>query len=205
MRHISVLQFILCTLLISGAWASSNYIVYVGPPNGADDTAICQAALDNCMTSHPTGCTIQLSAGTYLSQQLIAEDFHGSFQGMGMGVTTIEVLAPLVVTVSNENVQNNPPSRTNKYPVLLLFTGGEITVSDLTFKVSAYNPTTPWCYGGAGCGQTWLEAPLGVIGSSASLLVQRVGFEGAPGQIDGFTTTTTVSCSGVSSGQLNPW
>ena len=176
-------------LVFAAPSAVAQFVVSVPPPSGGDDTAVLQAALDNCMANNPAGCTIQLSAGTYQSQQLIAENFHGTVQGMGMDVTTIEVLAPLVVTVSDQDVQNNPPSRTNKWPVLLTFTGGDITVSDLTFKVSAYNPTTPWCYGGAGCGQTWLEAPVGVVGygSSANLLVERVGFEGDRGQIDAFT------------------
>jgi hypothetical protein len=177
----------LTILLPPSVWAGSNFTVYVGPPSGGDDTTILQAALDNCMTSHPKGCTIQLAAGTYESQQLIAENFNGTVQGMGMDATVVEVLAPLVVTVSDENVQDQPPSRTNKYPVLITFLAGNITVADMTFKVSAYNPTTPWCYGGTGCGQTWLEAPVGVVGSSANLLVERVGFEGGSGQIDGFT------------------
>lgn len=167
------------------AWAGS-YTVQVLPPNGIDDTVNIQAALDSCMEYGP-GCTVQLAGGTYKSQQLIAENFYGTFKGMGISGTTVEVLAPLVVTVSDQNVQDIPPSRTNKYPVLLLFTGGDITVSDLTFKVTDPNPTTPWCYGGAGCGQTWLEAPVGVIGSAANLTVRQIACEGDTGQLDGFS------------------
>lgn len=173
--------------LILTLWCRSalgQYVVNVGPPSGEDDTAVLQAALDNCMTNHPTGCTIQLSAGTYESQQLLAENFHGSLQGMGMDTTIIQVLAPLAVTVSTQNVGDIPPSRTNKYPFLLIFLAGDITMSDMTFKVSDPNPATAWCYGDHNCGQTWLKGLAGVLGSTvnpANLLVERVGFEGGPG------------------------
>lgn len=184
MRRISILLSILFTLFVSATWAGSSTTVYVAPPNGIDDTAILQAALDNCMTNYPTGCTIQLAAGTYLSTQLLAENFHGNLQGMGMDATTIKVLSPLVVTVSNQNVFNLPPSRTNKYPMLLIFVAGDITVSDMTFQVTDPNPATSWCYRSR-CNQTWLKGLMGVIGSSANLSVQRVGFEGGSGTLDG--------------------
>lgn len=171
-------------LLLPTTAVADGSTISVGPPSGTDDTTVLQAALDNCMTNHPTGCTMQLSAGTYKSQQLIAENFHGTVQGMGMDITTVEVLSPLVVTVSNDNVFNLPPSRTNKYPMLLIFTGGDITVSDMTFKVTDADPATSWCYGSR-CDQTWLKGLMGVIGSSANLSVQRVGFEGGTGTLDG--------------------
>jgi hypothetical protein len=103
------------------------------------------------MTNYPTGCTIQLAAGVYKSQQLFGANFHGTLQGTGMDVTTIEVLAPLEVT-SNPILEGafdvSPPSLTNKYPMLIIFMAGDITVSDLTFKVSDPNPVKKWCYGG---------------------------------------------------------
>jgi hypothetical protein len=49
--------------------------------------------------------------------------------------------------------------------------------------VTEHNPVTPWCYSGLGCGQTYLYGFLGVIGSSANLLVERVGFDGGPGPL----------------------
>jgi len=156
--------------------------VRVGSPSGTDDTAHIQSALDQCMKLYPTGCTVQFGAGTYYSQQVIAENFHGTVRGMGMGETTVEVIAPLVVTISDENLEDNPPSRTNKYPILMTFLAGDITVSDIGFKVTAYNPTTPWWYGGLGPNQTWMEGFVGVVSSTtANLLIQRVEFEGAPG------------------------
>jgi hypothetical protein len=166
--------------------AAGVYTVNVGPPSGGDDTAVLQAALDDCMNNHPTGCTIQLSAGTYKSTQLFGEDFHGSFKGMGMEATIIQALPLLEVTagpVGGGFFDVNPPSRSNKYPMLVIFMAGDITVSDMAFKVTDHDPVTSWCYSGLGCGQTWLYGILGVIGTSANLLVERVGFEGAPGPL----------------------
>lgn len=176
--------FFLITIFVVVALPGSNYTVYVDPPSGGDDTAVLQAALDECMTGHPTGCTVQLSAGTYKSKQLIGESFHGSLKGMGMDVTIIQVLAPLEVTagpVGPGFFDVNPPSRTNKYPMLIVFMVGDITVSDMTFKVSEPEPVVPWCYRDLGCGWTHLYGLLGVVGTSANFLVDRVGFEGGLG------------------------
>ena len=172
------------TLLMCIPALSADYVVQVGPPDlSGDDTAVLQAALDDCMTNHPTGCTVQLSAGTYKSQQLFGESFHGSLKGMGMDATRIQVKRFDEVTgdhIGYYIFDIYPPSRTNKYPVLLIFMAGDITVSDMSFVVTDYEPVPQWCYYDE-CGQTWLYGVVGVIGTSADLLVERVGFEGGPG------------------------
>jgi hypothetical protein len=162
---------------------AADYVVQVGPPNGSDDTVQIQTALDDCMNNHPTGCTVQLSSGTYLTQQLFGEDFHGSLRGMGMDATRIQVKRFDEVTgdhIGYYIFDIYPPSRTNKYPILLIFMAGDITVSDMSFVVTDYEPVPQWCYYDE-CGQTWLYGVVGVIGTSANLLVERVGFEGGPG------------------------
>jgi len=172
-------------LAFSMSAAAGVYTVNVGPASGGDDTAVLQAALDDCMTNHPTGCTIQLSAGTYKSTQLFGEDFHGSLRGMGMDATIIQALPLLDVTagpVGEGLFGANPPSRTNKYPMLIIFMAGDITVSDMTFNVTEHDPVASWCFYDQ-CGQTYLFGILGVIGTSANLLVERVRFEGAPGPL----------------------
>ena len=35
---------------------------------------------------------MQLAAGTYLTKQLLAKNFHGTFKGKGMDVTIIQAL-----------------------------------------------------------------------------------------------------------------
>lgn len=103
-----------------------DLIVSVPGPSGGDDTAVLQTALDDCMNNHPAGCTIQLSAGTYRSQQLFGENFHGSVKGMGMDATTVQVLPFLEVTPGPVTYEFdlNLPSRTNKLPVPAAFHGG---------------------------------------------------------------------------------
>jgi hypothetical protein len=184
-RWVGMLGIFLLAFRVSVA--AGVYTVNVGPPSGGDDTAVLQAALDDCMTNHPTGCTIQLSAGTYKSTQLFGENFHGTLQGMGMGARIIQALPLLEVTAGpvGEGIFGaNPTSPTNKYPMLIIFMAGDITVSDMTFKVTEHDPVVPWCYEWSGCGQTHLYAILGVTGTSANLLVERVGFEGGPGPLE---------------------
>jgi len=91
----------------------------------------------------------------------------------------------------------------------MTFLAGDITVSDIGFNVTAYNPTTPWWYGGAGPNQTWMEGFVGVVSSTtANLLIQRVSFEGAPGSIYGETNVNNGplywgSTSGPVTGKFN--
>ena len=160
-------------------------VVYVPPPStcGGDCATVLQAALDTCMKEHPNGCTVQLSAGTYLSQQLIAENFNGTLKGAGMGATVLQnVPTPLEIT-NPSYVFGAPPNRANKYPYLLLFEAGDITVSDMTFKVSGSDPVSPWgvypfypVQGG-----TFLLSLVGVFaysGGAADIDFERVGYVG---------------------------
>jgi pectin methylesterase-like acyl-CoA thioesterase len=70
----------------------------VPAPNGSDDTATIQSALDACV-KHGPGCTVQLQAGTYKTRQLVAKNFQGTFKGAGMATTIIEALPALPVNV----------------------------------------------------------------------------------------------------------
>lgn len=194
-------SFLLWLVLFLPGLALAGPTIYVPAPNGVNDTAAIQASLDDCMTNYPTGCTVQLSSGTYKTAQLFGEDFYGRIQGMGRDATVLEVLAPLEVTVTNNDVFAIPPGRSNKYPMLMIFTAGDIVVSDMTFKVTDVNPATPWCYASLGCGQTWLKGLVGAIGVSANLTVERVAFEGAPGTIDGRNYDNGTFFFGVSSNE----
>src|SRR5690349_9893506 len=67
--------------------------IWVAPPNGVNDTANIQAALNACVAQGP-GCSVQLQAGHYFTRQLVTYNFRGTFKGMGIGSTTIEALHP---------------------------------------------------------------------------------------------------------------
>ena len=71
----------LIVLLPVTVWAG-GHVVNVPPPNGANDTSNLQAALDTCV-AYGKDCTVQLAAGKYLTSQLVAYNFHGTFKGKG--------------------------------------------------------------------------------------------------------------------------
>ena len=74
-------------------------------PNGTDDTEAMQLALDQCV-SHGAGCTVQLAAGTYLTEQLFAKDFHGIFKGKFAGETRLTALWGVLEFMSQSEKMN---------------------------------------------------------------------------------------------------
>jgi hypothetical protein len=71
----------LIMILPATVWAGVH-TVKVQPPNGTDDTANIQAALDACVAGGKN-CTVQRTAGNYLAKQLVTYNFRGTFKGMG--------------------------------------------------------------------------------------------------------------------------
>ena len=129
----------LIMLLPATAWAR-GHTVNVPPPNGVDDTANIQAALDTCVAYGP-GCTVKLAAGKYLTKQVVIYNFQGTFKGMGIDSTTIEALPNLPVT--NLTVTSCQPNLTDCiWPGLFEFVDGNISVSDLSIKITAV-PANP--------------------------------------------------------------
>ena len=128
-------------------WAGSH-VVNVSPPNGVNDTSNLQAALDTCVT-YGRDCTVQLAAGKYLTSQLVAYNFRGTFKGKGKDRTIIEALPELEVTglpeVPPEDYGLCKPNTTDcSWPSLLMFVDGDIHVSDLAVKITAVPATKPW-------------------------------------------------------------
>lgn len=158
-------------------WAGSTHTVHVGPPSGGDDTATLQAALDECVALGP-GCTVQLAAGTYLTRQLFTKDFHGTFTGKGMDVTIIQALPNLPVSQDNP-VWMNPPTADNKYPMLVLFFGGDITVSDMTIRALEGHQLQAW-FIHEDFATTYMWAVLEFMGQSEAMnvVVNRVALQG---------------------------
>jgi hypothetical protein len=183
MNTLKSLLVVLCMFCwISNLAFAGNLVVPVAPPNGTDDTATIEAALDACVAYGP-GCTVQLAAGTYLIKQLFAQDFHGTFMGKGMDVTILQALPNLEVS-QEIPVWSSPPTAGNKYPMLVLFFGGDIKVSDMTIKALEMNPLAGWYdYEGQAEPFTWMWSILEFMGESTmNAVVTRVALEGVYGE-----------------------
>lgn len=199
MRRISILLLVLFTCLTAAtAWAGSR-IVYVPPPTGTDDTANLQSALDECV-GQGQGCTVQLAAGTYLTSQLVTYNFHGTFTGTGQNKTIVEALPNLLVNLPDVlNGVCQPNTTDCRWPDLIIFVDGEITISDMTIRITAVPSTQPWLiFGSPVEGFIDVVRVMGQHRTNAS--VQSVTMEGAldnsPNSLSGFTVYNAMLYAG---------
>lgn len=157
-------------------------IVSVPPPNGTNDTANLQAALNACLVLGP-GCTVRLGPGTYHTTQLVTFDFNGTFGGAGKDATTIEALPNLPVFQRDLITQGEctPNTTTCPWPSLIIFVNGNIHVSDLSIRITASSgtATVPWHI--FGLTTTTLVDALRFMGQShTDVSIDRVSIEGRP-------------------------
>ena len=134
-------------------------------------------------SSRGKGCTVQLAAGRYLTRQLVAYNFHGTFKGMGKNRTTIEAIHNLPVNIGDSFVQGEcmPNLTTCLWPSLITFVDGDIHVSDLSIKITAPpgTATTGWAYGGSIV--TDLSQGLTFTGQRRiDVCIDRIAIEGLP-------------------------
>jgi hypothetical protein len=164
-----------------GAMAGQK-VVYVTPPNGTDDTANIQAALNACVTQG-AGCTAQLREGKYFTRQVVTYNFRGTFKGMGMDRTTIEALPKLPVNIPDPAVYGEclPNTTTCLWPSLIIFVDGDIHVSDLSIHITAPPgaATTGWTVWGLYL--TTLLDGLRFMGQHpTNVSIDRISIEGLP-------------------------
>lgn len=206
-RRFSVLMAAILGLIVitaSTAWAVSG-IVYVPPPNGVDDTSSIQAALDTCV-AYGKNCTVQLAAGTYLTRQLVAYKFQGTFKGMGKDTSIIEALPYLPVTIDFSQ-PCQPNTTTCLWPTLMIFVDGEISISDLSVHMPATNGTAT--VPAPGTGATYIDAGIRFMAqySTANVHINRIEEEGRPDGTSpyGFNVVNGVIYTGeLSSSSANP-
>lgn len=179
-RRLLVAILGLMTVAPSTAWAV-GYTVYVPAPNAVDDTANLQAALDACV-AQGRGCTVQLATGNYLTRQLVAYNFRGTFKGTGKNKTIVEALPNLPVTAcfDFENCEWWPPDTASHiWPDLIIFVDGDIKVSDLTIRATAVPATEPYTM--VGWELRALISAIRVMGQSRTTAsIERVAIEGMP-------------------------
>lgn len=164
------------------AVAFDGHVMWVAPPNGVDDTANIQAALDACVASGRE-CTVRLQPGTYHTSQLVEYNFKGAFRGMGMNRTTIEALPNLTVTLPDTSSEGAclPDTSSCLWPSLIIFVDGNIQVSDLSIHVTAApgTATSGWTLNGYAI-SSLLDAMRFMGQSPTQVSIDRVSIEGQP-------------------------
>ena len=166
------------------AFAKSN--AHVVKPNGTDDTADIQAALNSCVGAGPQ-CTVQLVAGTYYISQIAVSGFQGSFVGMGQGVTVIQALPNLpdpnpLYNTPTTPFWAEPPGPSNPWPALFTFVGGTFLISQMT--ITDQNSAPLVSPGWVCCGSpyyTALDEGILIAGQQASVTVDHVSVIGTSG------------------------
>ena len=172
---------VLLALAPTPAWAGGP-VVQVPPPNGTDDTAHLQAALNSCVAQGPH-CTVQLAEGRYLTRQLVAYNFRGDLRGRGRDDTTIEALPNLRVDFLRLVVDGLPvlwlPDPTeHPWPSLILFVDGDIRVSDLSVQIPAVPSTAPYDTGFGFQFAVLIDAIRFMGQHTTHATVQRVAIDG---------------------------
>jgi hypothetical protein len=162
-------------------------------PSGGDDTAAVQAALDTCVALGP-GCTVRLEEGTFRTRQLLTHDFHGTFRGAGQDATVIEPLGTFPVN-DDEVVLARPPAPDHPWPMHVQFVDGDVTVSDLTLRMTGAEPAEPWTL--FGMEFTVMAASLLITGEVADAVVERVTVEGGEGSFQGYNLINGVYIEGL--------
>ena len=166
--------------------------VTVAPSGGGDDTPAVQAALDACVAFGPD-CTVQLEEGLFRTRQLLAYDFHGAFRGAGREATVIEPFGVFPVN-DDDNVVGRPPTPENPWPTHVAFVGGDVTVSDLTLRMTGEAPAEPWTIRD----MTFdvMAHSLVITGDAADARIERVAFEGGEGSFQGYNLIQGVYIQG---------
>jgi hypothetical protein len=162
-------------------------------PSGGDDTLAIRQAFATCAAVGP-GCTVRLAEGTFFTRQHVIEGFHGSFVGAGTDRTVIEPLAPLYVTGA-EMVLMNHPTDEEPWPILFLFVDAHMTMSDLTFRVTDYEVTTPWNIYGMEI--TALATLVSLTGVDVRVDVARIAMESDEGSFFGVSVINGIFVQGV--------
>ena len=174
--------FVAFFLILPTTATAGGSAVLVAPPNGVDDTANIQAALDACVVRGPA-CTVQLRGGKYLTKQLVIYNFRGTFKGMGLDRTTVEALPNLTVNILDPVVYGEclPNTTTCLWPSLIIFVDGDIHVSDLSVHITAApgTATTGWTVSGFGI--TSLLDGIRFMGQHPTdVSIDRISMEGRP-------------------------
>ncbi len=116
--------------LNAGGYGHCGEVIQVAEPNGEDDTQSFIDAFEEAVAAGP-GSLVQLAEGTYIIGFVEVRDFVGCFVGAGKGKSVI---------TSKPDLPCDPIWGRNLQPALIRFTGGDITIRDMTYQIEDGSP-----------------------------------------------------------------
>ena len=101
----------------------------------------------------------------------MVEGFHGAVRGMGMDKTIVRNPDTPIYVTPDDAYMVPPESPYFAPPYLMVFLGGDYTVTDLTLSIVSANPATDWSIFGIrnwlGHGLTSMAGPVVILGSAS--------------------------------------
>jgi hypothetical protein len=173
-------------LMIALAWTAGavsaepacdpDYVTQAGNvisvlPSGVDDTTNLQCAFDMAV-DYGAGAHVLLESGTFNTEQIVVDNFQGTFTGVGTEDTNVLNLQNIYVTPVD--FYFDLPSATNPWPGLFSFVDGEFEISDLSIHIVGESPTTGWTIQGVDPPLKELACAIVVIGTEAYVKVDNV-------------------------------
>ena len=164
-------------------------------PSGGNDTKAIQEAFNAAVKAGP-GSTVQLGAGHFYTNNIVVQNFKGYFRGAGQGRTFIDCLRGLDPSLSGATEVGNP----GYWLSLFIFEGGNLSVSDMSFDITASSPAEQW--NNAGSPADYLGAMVQVCGNASSSF-NRVGFTAGAGNDSGYNADEGLLISGIAPHDAN--
>jgi len=195
MRKLIVIVIVALGVLLlvpaASAWASPQ--TFYVHPSGGNDTHNIQQAFNAAVKAGP-GSTVQLSAGHFYTNTIVASDFRGTFRGAGEGATFIDSLQALAA--SEPPVTIDPA--VEPYPFLIGFRGGDVCVSDLTADITSPTPAV-----GLFDGTSTALADVFLVTDSANASFKHMAVIANSGDAEGYNVWLDVEITGLE--QTNVW
>ncbi len=150
-----------------GTYVRQNGRTLTVLPTNTDDTANLQCAFN--LGTHMPGVVLQLSKGTYTTGRIVVDGFVGTVRGKGVNSTFIRNPGSPIYVTPDDFYQVPPKSEAFAPPYLIVFLGGDYTVTDLTVSILGAEPATDWSIFGIrdwlGHGIKSLAGPFVILGS----------------------------------------
>lgn len=157
------------------ALKSAHARVFVVQPGTGDDTQALLDAFELAKAAGP-GSTVQLKEATYSIRMIAIHDFYGNFRGKGRNAT---------IVTNEENLDCGSAWDNNEITAFIKFVNGNVTISDMKFKLRDGKPCAFSESNEAWSGDLYSllsfadwGATHHVTGSNMIATVKRVDFEG---------------------------